>query len=82
MTPARERKANERKAKKAVGLVRIEAWVPAEKAEFIKWEIVRMTDPDTYYKRMADLFVEKGLSSEVAAGVVANIRHECELPRS
>ena len=33
MTPAHERKAKERKAKQAAGLVRVEVWVPREMAD-------------------------------------------------
>ena len=32
MTPAHERKAKERKAKQAAGLVRVEVWVPRDTA--------------------------------------------------
>lgn len=36
MTPANERKAKERKAKRDAGLVRVEVWVPADKAEAVR----------------------------------------------
>ena len=36
MTPANERKAKERKAKRDAGLVPVEIWVPASKVAAIK----------------------------------------------
>ena len=42
MTPAHERKAKERKAKQAAGLVRVEVWVPREDAQQVRdlaWEL-------------------------------------------
>lgn len=36
MTPAHERKAKERKAKQAAGLVRVEVWVPRDMADAVK----------------------------------------------
>jgi len=36
MTPANERKAKERQAKRDAGLVRVEVWVPRDMADFAK----------------------------------------------
>ena len=36
MTPANERKAKERKAKRDAGLVKVEVWVPADQADKIR----------------------------------------------
>lgn len=36
MTPANERKAKERQAKRDHGLVRVEVWVPRDMAETVK----------------------------------------------
>ena len=36
MTPANERKAKERKAKRDAGLVKVEVWVPADQADKVK----------------------------------------------
>jgi len=36
MTPANERKAKEREAKRAAGLIKVEVWVPVCEADKIK----------------------------------------------
>lgn len=44
MTPANERKAKERKAKQAAGLVRVEVWVPRENAADVRDIIRQLTE--------------------------------------
>ncbi len=50
MTPANERKAKERKAKRDAGLVRVEAWVPADKVAAVRAaiEAVLAAEPDEH----------------------------------
>lgn len=45
MTPAAERKAKERQAKREAGLVRVEVWVPRDKVAEIKAVAAQMVAP-------------------------------------
>lgn len=50
MATASERKAKEREAKRAAGFVRVEAWVPVERVDFVRMAIAvaaskEATDP-------------------------------------
>ena len=45
MTPAHERKAAERQRRKDAGLVRIEAWVPEDRADEIRRLIAEALAP-------------------------------------
>lgn len=47
MTPANERKAKERKAKRDAGLVRVEVWVPREMVETVKQAVADYLDQPT-----------------------------------
>ena len=48
MTPANERKAKERQAKRDAGLVRVEVWVPREMVETVKQAVADYLDqPNT-----------------------------------
>lgn len=53
MTPAHERKAKERKAKQAAGLVRVEVWVKAEHAELVKGYAYGLRDISSIMARLA-----------------------------
>lgn len=53
MTPANERKAKERKAKQAAGLVRVEVWVKAEHAELVKGYAYGLRDISSIMARLA-----------------------------
>lgn len=47
MTPASERKAKERQAKRDAGLVRVEVWVPREMVETVKQAVADYLDQPT-----------------------------------
>ena len=44
MTPANERKAKERQAKRDAGLVRVEVWVPRDMVEVVKQAVAGNLD--------------------------------------
>jgi hypothetical protein len=52
MTPANERKAKERKAKRDAGLVRVEVWVPASHADEIRGMADRLSISDAEAERI------------------------------
>jgi hypothetical protein len=76
MTPPNERKAAERQRKKKAGLVRVEVWVPREKAEYVKQRVADIVDPEAARKAMVAKMVTMGWPKHVAVGVVANIAAE------
>lgn len=47
MTPASERKAKERQAKRDAGLVRVEVWVPRDMVETVKQAVADQLDQPT-----------------------------------
>ena len=76
MTPANERKAKERQAKRDAGLVRVEVWVPRNMADYIKHRVAEIVDPDAARKAMVVKMVAMGWPEHVAAGIVANVAAE------
>lgn len=47
MTPANERKAKERKAKRDAGLVPLEVWVPRDKVDEVKAWVAKLLSETT-----------------------------------
>lgn len=73
----RQSKAKERQAKREAGLVKVEVWVPKDKAEYIKQRVAEICDPEGARKALVQKLVARcGVSEDLACGIVANMASE------